>query len=88
MQISNQLVGVEVLVSVEDVTHEHAPGAGQLFAPNLEELAKFLLGRRGDGEWCKFFCAGLGHEDILRGSRPAELNCAQGRAMIKNHSPL
>ena len=43
-EVCHKLIGVEVLVRVEDVTHQDAPWLGELLAPDLEELAEFLLG--------------------------------------------
>ena len=43
VQVGDQLVGVEVLVRVEDVADQDPPRLGQLLAPDLEELAELLL---------------------------------------------
>ena len=43
MQVGDQLVGVEVLVRVEDMADEDPPRLGQLLAPDLEELAELVF---------------------------------------------
>ena len=45
VQVGDQLIGVEMLVRVEDMPNKHPPGLGQLLAPDLQELAELLLGR-------------------------------------------
>ena len=44
MQVGDQLIGVEMLVRVEDMAHENPPRLGELLAPDLEELAELLFG--------------------------------------------
>ncbi len=64
MHVADQFIGIEVLVSIEDLADEHAPGLGQLLATDLEELPKFRFGGLGDGKRCQF--------DRLCGCRPRE----------------
>ena len=42
MQVAKELVGVEVLVRIENVAHKNPPGLGQLLAADLEKFAEFL----------------------------------------------
>ena len=53
VQVADQLVSIEVLVRIEDMTHEHPPRLGELFAPDLEELAEFLDRRLGNHHGCQ-----------------------------------
>ena len=86
VQVANQLVGVEVLVGIENMADQCTPGAGQLLAPNLEKFAKFLLRSRGNGQRHKFFS---GVSATRRSSRSlVPRNGDPGRGVIKNHSPL
>jgi hypothetical protein len=61
-----------VLVSVKNMADQRTPGASQLLAPNLEKFTKFLLRSRGNGKRHKFISTGLGHENILKVSRPVK----------------
>ncbi len=47
VQVGDQLVGVEMLVRVEDMADQDPPRLGQLLAPDLEELAELLFGAFG-----------------------------------------
>jgi hypothetical protein len=42
-EVGDQLVGVEVLVGIEDMANQDAPGFGQLLAPDLQELAELVF---------------------------------------------
>src|SRR4051794_23542712 len=46
-QVSDELVGVEMLVRREDVTNQYAARLGELLAPDFQELPKLLFGRIG-----------------------------------------
>ena len=50
VEVPDQLVGVEVLVRVEDVLHQQAAAVGELLAADLQEFAELLDGRVGDGQ--------------------------------------
>ena len=44
LEFGGELVGVEVLVRVEDMTNQHAPRLGELFAANFQEFAELAFG--------------------------------------------
>ena len=48
MQVAKELVGIKVLVSVEDMADKDPTRLSQLFATDLEKLAEFLHRRIRD----------------------------------------
>ena len=42
VQITHELVGIEVLVGIENVADKHAPGLGELFPTYFEEFTELL----------------------------------------------
>ena len=88
MHVADQFVGIEVLVGIEDLAHQDAPGLGQLLATDLQKLPKFRLGGLGNGKRCQLIgCASVGHASIPQ-TRPVVVLAAsyQGRVVIKNAS--
>ena len=88
MHVADQFVGIEVLVSIEDLADEDAPGLGQLLATDLQKLPKFRLGGLGNGKRCQFIgCAGVGHESSPQ-TRPVVVLAAEcrGQDAIRNGS--
>ena len=60
VHVANQLIGVEMLVRIENLPDEYAPGLGQFFSANLEEFSKFRFGGLRDGNRCQVVgCAGI-----------------------------
>ncbi len=42
VQVAEKLVGVKMLVSIEDMTNKNPPRLGELLATDLQEFAEFL----------------------------------------------
>jgi hypothetical protein len=62
VQVADQLVGIEMLVGVEDVIDEDPSSFGQLLTPDLQELAEFLDRRTGNGQGCQLIALGFRHD--------------------------
>jgi hypothetical protein len=48
VHISDQFIGIEMLVCIEHLANEDAPGFGELLSPNLKELSELRLGAVGN----------------------------------------
>jgi hypothetical protein len=55
VQVTDELVSIEVLVGIEYVADEHAPGLRELFPSYFQELAEFLDRRLGNRHSCDWF---------------------------------
>ena len=52
-EIGHKLVGIEVLMGIEDMADQHTTGRGQLLTPDLQELTELFLGAVGGGDRSK-----------------------------------
>ncbi len=73
MQVTDQFVGVEMLMRVKDVIDEDTPSFGQLVTADLQELAELLDRRTGDSERSQLIALSFRHDGIPRSSPRALL---------------
>ena len=87
VQVADQLVGIEVLVRIEDVLDQHPPALGQLLAPDLQELAELLDRGVGDDQGSEVIALGF-HDVAILGRIPVPLPRHGAGWRIDNDSPF
>ena len=88
VQVANQLVGIEVLVGIEDMTDQDPPGLGQLLAADLQEFAEFLDRRLRNRHGSQLIALRFRHDSDPRTSSRSPGSASELESQIDNDSSL